>query len=130
MSEITREQLIALSKEAQHTTAMFAAWSGSLVKQQDNAQSVVYYLKWIDITNNAINHLSSDTPETVKKQMADDLTLLIATPLRGMLKTISIIAEKRQIELPPQDEPKDILAFKRWAVDYINSALGAMKESK
>jgi hypothetical protein len=130
--EITRDHLVKLAQEAQHTTALFTAWSGGFdKKQKESIQTVVYYLKWIDVTTNALNNLSIDTPEATKQQMVEDLTLLVTAPLRGMLKAVQALAEKQGVKLPPQEETvTDVFAFKKWAVGYINSALETMKEKK
>lgn len=135
MSAVTRDHLIHLLEEAQHTTLLLLSWAGSfdmkgMKSKSSNVDLSPYYLKWIDIAKLSIANMKDPIDDTVKKALIDDLATIAIVPIKGLQMAIRTYAAHLKIELPPSNSSKidDITEFKKVALAELEQAMTLIKE--
>jgi hypothetical protein len=135
MSAITREHLVHLLDEAQHTTLLLLSWAGSFDMKAMKSKSTSidlspYYLKWIDIAKLALANMKDPIDDTVKKVLVDDLAVIAIVPIKGLQMAIKTYAKHLNIDLPEPSSAKidDISEFKKVALVELETAMALIKE--
>lgn len=140
LSAITRQHLIKLLDEAQHTTLMLLSWAGEFDVQKmksksSNVDLSAYYLKWIDIARLAIANMSDPIDDTVKKTLIDDLAVIAIVPIQGMQVAMKAYAKQLNVVIPEFETTKtskigDISEFKKIAIAELEKAIELLKGKK
>lgn len=134
LSMVTRDHLMHLLDEAQHTTLLLLSWAGSFDMKAMKSKSASidlspYYLKWIDIAKMAIANLKDPIDDTVKKTLIDDLATIAIVPIKGLQMAIQTYAKHMNIVLPESNSSKidDITEFKKIALVELEQAMELLK---
>lgn len=135
MSAVTREHLVHLLEEAQHTTLLLLSWAGSFdMKTMKSKSSSVdlspYYLKWIDIAKLSLANMKDPIDDTVKKALIDDLATIAIVPIKGLQMALRTYAKHAGVDLPESNSAKidDISEFKKVALAELEQAMILIKD--
>lgn len=134
LSTVTREQLIHLLDEAQHTTMLLLSWAGSfdmktMKSKSSNIDLSPYYLKWIDVARMALANMHDPIDDMVKKALIDDLATIAIVPIKGLQMALRTYAKSMNVTLPESKASKidDITEFKKVALAELEEAMGLLK---
>ena len=137
LSTITRDHLLHLLDEAQHTTLLLLSWAGSfdmksMKSKSTNIDISPYYLKWIDIARLAISNMKDPIDDTVKKTLIDDLATIAIVPIKGLQMALRTYAKHMKVELPESNASKidNITEFKKVALVELEQAMELLKEKQ
>lgn len=134
LSTITKEHLMHLLDEAQHTTLLLLSWAGtfdlkSMQSKSTNIDVSPYYLKWIDVARMALANMNDPIDDTVKKTLIDDLAVIAIVPIKGLQKALQTYATHLGVALPESAANKidNITEYKKVALAELESAMAILK---
>jgi hypothetical protein len=137
LSTVTREHLVHLLDEAQHTTMLLLSWAGSfdmktMKSKSSNLDLSPYYLKWVDIARLSVANMHDPIDDTVKKALIDDLATIAIVPIKGLQMALRTYAQNMKIDLPESKASKidDITEYKKVALQELEQAMDLLKNAQ
>lgn len=137
LSTVTRDHLMHLLDEAQHTTLLLLSWAGSfdmksMKSKSTNVDVSPYYLKWIDVARMALANMQDPIDDTVKKTLIDDLATIAIVPIKGLQLALRTYAKHLNVDLPESNASKidDIGQFKKTALAELEQVMEILKKKQ